>query len=264
MEDSGLGIRLDHTNVYCVDNEAFRYLAAVRAGVAFPREEEEVFSASWERSKRELERLVGHAAGLRPAAVPEGAREGAGASAAMVAKARRLVRPLVDVAGMIQVDLEELREERSDAGDTPVKRGPPAAAADADGIRCWGQDDVDADAAPAAAAAGVGRTRGETRGEAVRRMEAETRLKRRLRQLKDVQRRVLAGLAATGAFLLGSQVEEEGGKGPAARGRKDPIAAYFNQLIRGNTSKSPLAREDWVGSGLCTFKLLAKKSYLTN
>ncbi len=44
-------IKLQRETVYCMDNESFRYLAAVKHGVKYDEDEDRIFSASWEKAK---------------------------------------------------------------------------------------------------------------------------------------------------------------------------------------------------------------------
>ena len=60
------GIRLTRDTMYCVDNEAVRYLAALKNGVTFSDKEVAVFSESWSRSVTDMNRLLHYIAGLVP------------------------------------------------------------------------------------------------------------------------------------------------------------------------------------------------------
>jgi hypothetical protein len=49
-KSTGVSIPIGKDNIFCFDNEAFRFLAAVQHGVNFTEEEVRDFSSSWERS----------------------------------------------------------------------------------------------------------------------------------------------------------------------------------------------------------------------
>lgn len=49
-------VRCERENIFCVDNEAFRYLAARSHGIPFTTEEEEIYEQSWNRSSLEYTR----------------------------------------------------------------------------------------------------------------------------------------------------------------------------------------------------------------
>ncbi|KAL3278778.1 hypothetical protein HHI36_016303 [Cryptolaemus montrouzieri] len=51
-------IPLSKANIYCLDNEAFRYLAAVANGVLFTEREKQYFAESWEKSSEESWRMI--------------------------------------------------------------------------------------------------------------------------------------------------------------------------------------------------------------
>ncbi len=44
-------IQLRKETVFCMDNESFRYLAAVKTSVAFSEEEDKIFAASWDKAR---------------------------------------------------------------------------------------------------------------------------------------------------------------------------------------------------------------------
>ncbi len=63
-KSSGVSISIGKDNVFCFDNEAFRFLAAVQHGVKFTPEEVRDFSYSWERSSESARSLLKYAVGL--------------------------------------------------------------------------------------------------------------------------------------------------------------------------------------------------------
>jgi hypothetical protein len=63
-KSSGVCIPIGKGNVFCFDNEAFRFLAAVQHGVKFTPEEVRDFSSSWDRSSKNAQLLLQYAVGL--------------------------------------------------------------------------------------------------------------------------------------------------------------------------------------------------------
>ncbi|KAI4462508.1 50s ribosome-binding gtpase [Holotrichia oblita] len=57
-------IPLDSPNVFCVDNESFRYLAAKSSGVQFSQNDMELYSSSWDRSSTTYKRFIDYVASL--------------------------------------------------------------------------------------------------------------------------------------------------------------------------------------------------------
>ncbi len=63
-KSTGVSIPIGKDNVFCFDNEAFRFLAAVQHGVKFTPEEVRDFSSSWDRSSKNAQLLLQYAVGL--------------------------------------------------------------------------------------------------------------------------------------------------------------------------------------------------------
>ena len=64
--DREVEMELDRTKMYCFDSEPFQFLACVQAGIKFPDEDFEVFSAGWSRAVREQDRMFEHIGSLKP------------------------------------------------------------------------------------------------------------------------------------------------------------------------------------------------------
>ncbi|GAB6030236.1 hypothetical protein CHUAL_005912 [Chamberlinius hualienensis] len=54
----------DSKRVYCLDNEAFRFILAIHQGVRFDNETKKDFSASWNKSAKECQRLMKYIIGF--------------------------------------------------------------------------------------------------------------------------------------------------------------------------------------------------------
>ena len=64
-------ITLSEDTVYCIDNEAVRFLAAEKSGVKFEERDVKAISQSWEKSVAEAERLIKHFQQIQPFTVPD-------------------------------------------------------------------------------------------------------------------------------------------------------------------------------------------------
>ena len=53
-------IKLTNENIYCMDNEPVRFLAACHNGVQFPEKQKGLFSESWDMAYEETIRLIQH------------------------------------------------------------------------------------------------------------------------------------------------------------------------------------------------------------
>ena len=58
LAKSDAEIETTHECIYCFDNEAVRYLAAVKSGVTFGEDEQKTYVGSWDCSVKETERLI--------------------------------------------------------------------------------------------------------------------------------------------------------------------------------------------------------------
>ena len=64
---SNVKIQFDKDNIFCVDNEAFRYLMLKNCGKQFPESEQENFANSWRKSSDSSKSMIGYIInGLRP------------------------------------------------------------------------------------------------------------------------------------------------------------------------------------------------------
>ncbi|CAG7734110.1 unnamed protein product [Allacma fusca] len=65
-ENKDVEISISKHTVYCMDNEAFRFLAAVKNGIEFSDYDRINFSTSWDKSVEEMNRLLAHITSLHP------------------------------------------------------------------------------------------------------------------------------------------------------------------------------------------------------
>ena len=98
-------ISLSKRTMYCMDNESFRFLALLKHGYTFDDDTRKNFSASWDHSVVETERLLEHIASLKPHKVSE---------TISLNYARNLVvilsRPIAEISRDIQTNIFLLQE----------------------------------------------------------------------------------------------------------------------------------------------------------
>ncbi|XP_021951832.2 uncharacterized protein LOC110848817 [Folsomia candida] len=68
-ENQHVTIPLNLSTIYCMDNEAIRFLYATKNGIKFTPDERRNYVASWEKSVEEIARLLDRAGSLAPHAV---------------------------------------------------------------------------------------------------------------------------------------------------------------------------------------------------
>ncbi|GBG82394.1 hypothetical protein CBR_g34770 [Chara braunii] len=99
-------IEVSKRTIYCVDNESFRFLAAVKQGVTFTPGQMDDFAESWVVSVRECRRLMDHILSLTPHQVQD---------TVSVNEARRLIlrlsRPLGDISRLIEMNIKVIDEK---------------------------------------------------------------------------------------------------------------------------------------------------------
>ncbi|XP_055348945.1 uncharacterized protein LOC129595840 [Paramacrobiotus metropolitanus] len=108
IQDSKLNILLNKDTVYCVDSEAVRFMAAMKAGVEFDQTEKENFVKSWEKSVEETERLLKYISERPPHPLQ---------NTLSLNEARRMIlsftEPLAQITRNIQVNLK-LADDKAD------------------------------------------------------------------------------------------------------------------------------------------------------
>ena len=109
LEESKADIDTNNYTMYCIDNEAVRYLAAVKAGVTFSREHQLEFCKSWVKSVMATDRLIEHIAERTPHLIKD---------MLTINNARRmingLIRPLAMITANIQENLSAIANKKSD------------------------------------------------------------------------------------------------------------------------------------------------------
>mmetsp|Transcript_13849 Transcript_13849/g.19227 ORF Transcript_13849/g.19227 Transcript_13849/m.19227 type:complete len:718 (+) Transcript_13849:1479-3632(+) len=104
---SGIDIPADKTRIYCFDNEAFRFLAALHAGVTLS--DKEAYSGSWEKAYSETQHLLDFLMKREPHDL---------ANTMSINSARlllsKLIRPLSDIKRSISVNILELQNKKKE------------------------------------------------------------------------------------------------------------------------------------------------------
>ena len=113
-----IDLPLCRETIYCIDNESVRFLAALKQGVKFTKDEKKNYSTSWETSLRETERLINYISSLPPHKVK---------NTLTLNNARRLVlvlgRPLAQITSTIQNSIGVMKQRRQREGvDQNVER----------------------------------------------------------------------------------------------------------------------------------------------
>ncbi|XP_055341675.1 uncharacterized protein LOC129590459 [Paramacrobiotus metropolitanus] len=109
LKDSqGVDIALNEDTIYCVDSEAVRFMAALKAGIQFNDTETQNFFNSWEKSVEETERLLKFVASRTPHILQ---------NTISLNEARRMIlsftEPLAHITKNIQINLQ-LAEEKAE------------------------------------------------------------------------------------------------------------------------------------------------------
>ncbi|PKY56562.1 hypothetical protein RhiirA4_284637, partial [Rhizophagus irregularis] len=108
-ERSNVEIKIDKDTTYCFDNESFRFLAALKEGIAFTETDELCFAESWKKSVNESRRLIEHIAGCKPHQVEDTISLNNARSIVML-----LSKPLAEVGQLIQTNIKLIKEKQSE------------------------------------------------------------------------------------------------------------------------------------------------------
>ncbi|CAG8546467.1 uncharacterized protein OCT59_002347 [Rhizophagus irregularis] len=108
-ERSNVEINIDKDTTYCFDNESFRFLAALKEGIAFTETDELCFAESWKKSVNESRRLIEHISGCKPHQVEDTISLNNARSIVML-----LSKPLAEVGQLIQTNIKLIKEKQSE------------------------------------------------------------------------------------------------------------------------------------------------------
>ena len=127
QENPNVEIQLNQDNVYCMDNEPFRFLCALHHGIKFDDNNMKNFSASWDKSVSETNRMFDRIATLEPHRL---------ADTISLNEARKIIvtltKPMAEISRNIQRNLEvvedktkEIEECKSSLAELQQKRKIP-------------------------------------------------------------------------------------------------------------------------------------------
>ncbi|KAF5308238.1 hypothetical protein FQR65_LT06231 [Abscondita terminalis] len=121
----GIDIPCEKKNIFCTDNESFRFLAALNSNIRFSDNDVLSFSQSWVQSSEECERLITYVVGddENPGLIPHEVK-----NTISLNEARRLIvqlsRPLAEIVQIIQYNISALdrHEKELRLTDTTLSR----------------------------------------------------------------------------------------------------------------------------------------------
>ena len=109
IEENKIEIHLSKEIIYCVDNEAVRFLAARKSDMKFKPGQREDFAESWNKSVEETERLVEHIDSVKPHLVR---------NTQSINDARRmiisLIEPLANITTNIEDNVDEIKVRKQE------------------------------------------------------------------------------------------------------------------------------------------------------
>lgn len=114
-----ISIPLNHTNTFCMDNEAYRFLVSVKKGIIFTEEEKKDFKGSWNRSVNECLRLIKYIVGddKEKGLIPHNVQ-----NTLSVNEARRVIillsKPLADITQSVQDNIQIMEKHRKNIRDS--------------------------------------------------------------------------------------------------------------------------------------------------
>lgn len=102
-----VNIRTELNTMYCMDNEAFKFLCANHAGIEFDKDDQDDYERSWDKSKIETERLFTYISQLTPHNVKD---------TVTLNDARRMIltlaKPLADITSNIQTNIKIMDDKK--------------------------------------------------------------------------------------------------------------------------------------------------------
>ncbi|PKY42980.1 hypothetical protein RhiirA4_540780 [Rhizophagus irregularis] len=106
---STIEIKANKETMYCFDNESFRFLAAIKAGVSFTDADEQSFSESWDKSADESSRLIKYIMTRPPHKVKH---------TLSLNNSRNIVtmlsKPLAEIEQLIQINIKLVKEKQKE------------------------------------------------------------------------------------------------------------------------------------------------------
>jgi GTP-binding protein EngB required for normal cell division len=108
-ENKEVEIALTTHNVYCMDNESFRFLCEINNEVPYDDKKYRTFSESWDISVEEFIRLINHISSLKPHSIKD---------TTSLNYARRVIlnltKPLAEISRNIQLNISVIKDRKNE------------------------------------------------------------------------------------------------------------------------------------------------------
>lgn len=114
LEDNEINVNISPDTVYCIDNEAMRYLAAVKSGITYDREG---LSKCWDKSVETTKRLVKRISSLEPHAVK---------NTLSINDTRHMLlffpKALTEISANIQKNISSIQNSKEELQNTTIEK----------------------------------------------------------------------------------------------------------------------------------------------
>uniref|UniRef100_A0AC34Q2Z4 G domain-containing protein n=1 Tax=Panagrolaimus sp. JU765 TaxID=591449 RepID=A0AC34Q2Z4_9BILA len=109
LDDMQSGIQINKNTVYCMDNEAFRFLCTLHNGIQYDNDDQKNYSASWDKSVAETKRLFNYVAMQNPHPIRDTMSLNAARNIII-----NLTRPLADISKNIEMNIAVIEEKEKE------------------------------------------------------------------------------------------------------------------------------------------------------
>uniref|UniRef100_A0A914DWS4 DUF8206 domain-containing protein n=1 Tax=Acrobeloides nanus TaxID=290746 RepID=A0A914DWS4_9BILA len=109
-------ISLNKSTIFCLDNEAFRFLCAYKSKMNFSKKDIEEFSESWRRSAEETKRLINQVLTVDPHNVIESIQLNEARETILT-----LTKPLADIAELIETNVKIQNDRKKEIEQTKAE-----------------------------------------------------------------------------------------------------------------------------------------------
>lgn len=109
---------MEKDNIFCFDNEAFRFLIALKKGVRFSEDEKSDFSTSWEKSVDSSKNFLAYVADLKLIVVQETIKLNDVRHILM-----ELAKPIAEISQNIQINIKLATDKKNEleSGNFTIK-----------------------------------------------------------------------------------------------------------------------------------------------
>ncbi|CAG8469143.1 12020_t:CDS:1 [Ambispora leptoticha] len=113
QDRSNVEIKIKRDTMYCFDSESFKFLAALKGKIKFPKEEEESFAESWKRSVNETMRLLEYISKCPPHNIKETLSLNESRNIVII-----LAKPLAQTTQNIETNIKLIKEHQTEIKNT--------------------------------------------------------------------------------------------------------------------------------------------------